>query len=134
MGFGGRDFYYYQPSHIFKTNQFLIGRGSNCLAAKYLYLFAQMNLQCFPFQMNTEAKRSTTSPIAPIVLKTLAIPTELTHGTMAKTNIVLKVFLTKVRATSASPTICLDSVSQLQRYTATTYLIVCVNNVCQRDT
>lgn len=52
--------------HISRTS-FLIGLGSNCLSAKYLYRLAQMNRQCLPFQMKANAKSSTTSPIAPIV-------------------------------------------------------------------
>jgi len=55
--------------------------------------------------MNAKANSRTTKPIAPMVLNTLAIPTELTQGTIAKTKIVLRIFLTKVSATRASPTI-----------------------------
>lgn len=55
--------------------------------------------------MNANEKSKTTNPIAPIVLNTFATPTASTHGTIAKTKMVESMFLTKVRLTSASPTI-----------------------------
>ena len=56
--------------------------------------------------MNTKAKSKTAVPMAPIVLKTFDMPTAAIQGVIAKTKTVLKVFLEKVRATRASPTIC----------------------------
>jgi hypothetical protein len=55
---------------------------------------------------NTENDKMT-KPNAPIMLKTFATPTAAIQAGMAKTKIVLNVFLTNVRAVSASPTISL---------------------------
>lgn len=58
-----------------------------------------------PFQRNTKANSNTASPIAPIVLNTLEIPTASIQGVIANTKIVLSVFREKVKATRASPMI-----------------------------
>ena len=55
--------------------------------------------------MKTKAKSKTARPIAPIVLNTFEMPTRAIHGVMAKTKMVLRVFLENVSATSASPMI-----------------------------
>lgn len=41
-----------------------------------------------------------------MVLNTLEMPTALTHGTIEKTKIVLRVLRVNVKLTRASPTIC----------------------------
>lgn len=51
--------------------------------------------------------------MAPIVLNTLDMPTAAIQGVIAKTKTVLKVFLEKVRATRASPTIYVTHISLL---------------------
>lgn len=83
-----------------------IGLGSNCIAAKCLYRRAFWYRHALPFHRKAKAKSSTASPIAPMVLKTLAIPTASIHGVIANTKTVLNVFLENVRATRASPMIC----------------------------
>lgn len=52
-------------------------------------------------------------PIAPMVLKTFAMPTPAIHAGIAKTNMVLKVFLTVVKAVSASPIISVMALADI---------------------
>lgn len=55
----------------------------------------------------------TMAPMAPIVLKTFEMPTELTQGTIAKTKIVLSVLRVKAKLTNASPTTWSERCQQL---------------------
>ena len=71
-----------------------------------------MNRKCFPFQRKTAANERMKRPIAPIVLKTLGIPTAAVHAGMPNTKIVEKVFRKKVTAVRASPTISVSGVSR----------------------
>lgn len=70
-----------------------------------MYTFAVLTRHCLPFQMNTAAKDKITTPIAPIVLNTFAMPTADIQTGMANTKIVLIVFRQNVTAVRASPII-----------------------------
>ena len=55
--------------------------------------------------MKKAAKDKISTPMAPMVLNTFAVPTPAIQAGMAKTNIVLKVLRTNVSPVSASPMI-----------------------------
>lgn len=84
--------------------------------------------------MNTPENANITIPMAPIVLKTLAIPTAEIQAGIANTKMVLKVFRTDVRAVRASPMISDESQHQASHSTLKVLTIVRIKHVCQSQT